>query len=115
MDNMTFIEETKKFFEECLNVMNTKGQEYSGSEDKFANFKRLAKKYDVPAEEICGIFMTKHLDSINSFIRQRRAGKSVWEIEVGLSEPISGRIKDAVNYLFILNGIIDEERKKMKS
>ena len=114
MTNKDFIEETQRFFEECLDVMNTKGQEYAGSEDKFANFKRLANKYNVPAEEICGIYMTKHLDSIDSFIRERRAGKSVMEIEAGLSEPISGRIMDAVNYLFILKGIVDEERTKMK-
>jgi len=114
MTNKDFIEETQRFFEECLDVMNTKGQEYAGSEDKFANFKRLANKYNVPTEEICGIYMTKHLDSIDSFIRERRAGKSVMEIEAGLSEPISGRIMDAVNYLFILKGIVDEERTKMK-
>lgn len=113
MDNNAFLESTDRFYEqECKKTMQTKGQEYSGSEDKFANFKRLAKKYNVPPEEICGIYMTKHLDSIDSFIRQRRAGKSVREIEAGLSEPISSRIADAVNYLFILKGIIDEERDR---
>jgi hypothetical protein len=112
MNNANFIESTKVFFQKCLDVMNTKGQEYSGSEDKFANFKRLAKKYRVPTEEICGIYMTKHMDSIDSFIRERRAGKSVMELEMGLSEPISGRIGDAINYLFILKGIIDEEREE---
>ena len=111
MTNADFIESAREFFEECLRTMNTKGKEYAGSDDKFANFKRLAKKYNVPAEEICGIYMTKHLDSIDSFIRERQTGKSVTEIETRLSEPIGGRIMDAINYLLILKGLIDEERE----
>jgi hypothetical protein len=106
-----FNEQTEQFFRDCMAIMNGKGLEYSGNEDKFANFKKLAAKYNVPVEEIWGVYFTKHIDSIDSFIRKRREGKNVTKIEAGLSEPISGRIADAVNYLLILKGMIDEERE----
>lgn len=111
MINSQFIKETEEFFKECIQVMNTKGAEYSGTDDKFANFKRLAKKYDVPIEEIWGVYFSKHIDSIDSFVRKRRAGLSISDIEETLSEPISGRILDAINYLTILKGIVDEGRE----
>jgi hypothetical protein len=106
-----FNKQTEQFFRDCMAIMNGKGLEYSGNEDKFANFKKLAAKYNVPVEEIWGVYFTKHIDSIDSFIRKRREGKGVTEIESGLSEPISGRIADAINYLFILKGMIDEQRE----
>jgi hypothetical protein len=90
--------------------MNTKGIEYSGEDDKFANFKRLSTLQDLPAESIWLTYFTKHFDSLVSFIKKRNAGQSVDEIEKGLSEPIHGRIMDMINYLFILDGMIDEQR-----
>jgi hypothetical protein len=91
--------------------MNTKGAEYSGSDDKFANFKRLAAMQGLPIESIWLTYCTKHFDSIVSFVKKRNQGKTVAEIEAGLSEPIEGRILDMINYLAILRGMIIEERE----
>ena len=117
MKNKEFIEQTKQFFEECVNVMNIKGREYAGDQedDKFANFKRVAKLQGIPVTSAWFTYFIKHFDSLTSFIRKRNQGMSVSEIEMGLSEPISGRIGDMINYLFILNGIIDEERDAEKN
>lgn len=112
MTNQQFIKETEEFFKQCIETMNKKGAEYSGTNDKFANFKRLAVKYSVPIEEIWGIYFSKHIDSIDTFIKKRRAGYSIKQIEQNLSEPISGRIMDAINYLAIFKGIIDEAREQ---
>ena len=114
MTNQQFIKETEEFFKQCIETMNKKGAEYSGTNDKFANFKRLAVKYSVPIEEIWGIYFSKHIDSIDTFIKKRRAGYSIKQIEQNLSEPISGRIMDAINYLAIFKGIIDEARDQEK-
>lgn len=114
MTNQRFIKETEEFFKQCIETMNKKGAEYSGTNDKFANFKRLAVKYGVPIEEIWGVYFSKHIDSIDSFVRKRRKGYGINHIEQGLSEPITGRIMDAINYLAILKGIIDEAREQEK-
>jgi hypothetical protein len=110
MTNQQFIKETEEFFKQCIETMNKKGAEYSGTND----FKRLAVKYSVPIEEIWGIYFSKHIDSIDTFIKKRRAGYSIKQIEQNLSEPISGRIMDAINYLAIFKGIIDEAREQEK-
>lgn len=114
MTNERFVKETEEFFKQCIETMNKKGAEYSGSDDKFANFKRLAVKYNVPVEEIWGVYFSKHIDSIDSFVRNRRKGYGISCIEKNLSEPITGRIMDAINYLAILKGIIDEGRELEK-
>ena len=57
------------------------------------------------------VYFSKHRDSINTFIRDMENGKSVKEIEENLSEPINGRIIDAINYLLLLNSMINDRRK----
>jgi hypothetical protein len=115
MTNQMFVAETEEFFKSCINIMNTKGAEYSGSDDKFANFKRLAAMQGLPIESIWLTYFTKHFDSLVSFVKKRNQGKTVAEIEVGLSEPIDGRILDMINYLAILRGMIVEERETKRT
>lgn len=111
MNNTEFYARTEEFFKENLKVMQSKGSEYSGSDDKFANFKRLAKMQGIPAESIWLTYFTKHFDSLVSFIRRVNQGESVAGIEATLSEPIAGRIGDMINYLYILKGMLDEKKE----
>ena len=83
-------------------LLTQKGQEYSGKEDRHANFKRLAKQLNLTPEIILWVYLTKHLDGILSYIRGEYTG----------SEPIIGRIHDARNYLALLAGMIDHEQSK---
>lgn len=110
MNYKDFEELTRQSFETRMEIMNTKGKEYSGTEDKFANFKRLATMQELPAESIWLTYFTKHMDSLTSFIRRRNKGEGVMSIEATLSEPIEGRIDDMQNYLDILRGMIQEQR-----
>lgn len=108
MEPKIFNKHAENQFQECLKIMKTKGVEYvAGDNDRFANFKRIARKYGVPTELVCAIYLEKHLDSITNFIRQRCAGKKAKQIAA--TEPISGRVIDAINYLMLLDGIICEE------
>lgn len=108
VENKDFLERAEKQFQYCLVTMKTKGLEYmAGDNDRFSNFKRIARKYGVPTELVCAIYMEKHLDSITNFIRLRCYENKVKDIE--LTEPIGGRITDAINYLTLLEGIISEE------
>ena len=108
MENNDFIERAEGLFQYCVETMETKGLEYmAGDNDRFSNFKRIARKYNVPTELVCAIYLEKHLDSIANFIRLKCSGNKAKDIK--LTEPISGRITDAINYLALLEGIINEE------
>jgi hypothetical protein len=111
MNNNDFYRLIDEFYQANIQVMKSKGEEYAGSDDKFANFKRLAELQQISTLSIWFTYFTKHFDSLTSFIRRVNKGESIPEIEATLSEPISGRIGDMINYLFILKGMIDEEKE----
>lgn len=92
---------TKFFNENCLPLTETKGKEYSRHEnDVNSNFKRLSEETAIPSKTVLYIYLKKHLDAISSYIKTGQV----------LSEPIESRIADAINYLFILASLIEEEK-----
>jgi hypothetical protein len=104
---MTFLDFdafSETLFEDIRKMSGTKGKEYAaGAADRFANFTRLAARTKVDRKIVWLIFFTKHLDAIESYIRE---GKTF------SSEPIRGRIVDAMTYLALLAGMIKDEESK---
>jgi hypothetical protein len=94
-----FIE--KEILPECFAIMKSKGEAYSGTEDKLGNFKRCANLAGITVEKTWFIYMCKHFDALSSYIRG----------EYKDSEPIKGRLQDLINYLFLLCGILKEKNK----
>lgn len=90
-----------------LSLTASKGEEYARSDDQLANFKRQGVDNDFPPEGILMIYLNKHLDSIKKFVRDLRT-KEVGQIQE--SEPIEGRIDDAILYLVLLRALIAERR-----
>lgn len=78
----------------------TKGREYAGGEDRFGNFNRLAARMGITREQVWQVYFTKHLDSLETYIREKGA--------VTVTEPIQGRILDAITYLTLLYGMVEE-------
>jgi hypothetical protein len=109
---MTF-EEFDKFqaelLAECVMMRDTKGREYAHSEDRFANFNRLAEGLGLPNLLIAWVYCKKHIDAIEAFVGNSKIhgyeGKE-------LSEPIRGRIVDAITYLTLIAGMISEQEVK---
>ena len=89
-----------KMCEEERELLMQKGIEYSGKVDRLANFKRLANDLGLLPVQILWVYLTKHLDSIRSYLKN---GK------VMSNETIESRIADARNYLALLRGLIEEE------
>jgi len=83
-----------------VGMRDTKGKEYSNSESRFANFDRLAVELGLTNIQVAWVYTKKHLDGIASFCR---TGKE-------LSEPIEGRIVDAIVYLTLIAGMIKEKQ-----
>ena len=103
------IDEFDAFWEQMTGqegqLLDQKGKEYSGTEDRFRNFKRLSAELGISAEKVTWIYLKKHLDSILSFINHIEEPHYV----SSLSEPIMTRCQDARNYLALLAGMIHEK------
>ena len=98
MEPQKFYDTIEELIDECLEIMKAKGLAYSGKSDSFANFKRVAKNLSMSQYDVWYVYFAKHLDSLASWIRE----------EYSDSEPIESRIKDLINYLFLLYGMIEE-------
>jgi hypothetical protein len=94
------------------NIMVKKGREYAGNEDRLANFKRGAANCGVKPETVLYVYLSKHIDSLSTFIRDLEKADTLGSVEGKLTEPISERIKDAINYLLLLHGLIEERRSQ---
>lgn len=103
MDNKEFTSLVEKTQQSTSALLISKGQEYAGSSDRLANFKRGAALTGTTPLQCCFIYMSKHYDSLSTFIKKDAAG-----FEQHLSEPIEGRIDDLINYCFLLKGLIQE-------
>lgn len=86
--------------EDVQKMRDTKGREYAGSKDRFDNFNRLAHRNQVDRQVVWLIYFSKHLDAIESYIQHGRTFSS---------ESIRGRIVDAITYLTLLGGMIEED------
>jgi hypothetical protein len=86
--------------ERLLCLTETKGQEYAHDADQLANFRRLSVRLLLPAETVLMVYLAKHIDSIEAYIRDPQRG---------LSEPIESRIDDAILYLCLLKALIKDD------
>ena len=86
---------------EC-SIMYNKGKEYTvSSEDKLKNFKSIAERLNMKPENVLLVYLLKHMDSIRNYVF---TGTEACE------ESISGRIRDARNYLILLHAMILETK-----
>lgn len=85
-------------FSKINELSSTKGIEYAGKEDRLLNFKRSAKEAGTHPFKVWLIFFNKHMDAIKSYVRTRKV----------YSEPIEGRIDDAILYLILLKAMVRE-------
>lgn len=98
-----FIALLQEIHDKMLSLTRSKGAEYAGDDDQLANFKRLGATLGVIPEKALWVYLTKHLDSLTTYIK-----------DVGdrtpreYSEPITGRVDDAILYLSLLKALILE-------
>lgn len=102
MKEERFYKLTDKLILDCMEIMRSKGTAYSGLEDKLGNFKRVAKNLALTPRQVWYVYFAKHLDALSAWLRG----------EYRDSESIGGRIKDLINYLFLLHAIIEEDNEK---
>lgn len=99
-----FRETIDELYKRLVSLTETKGEEYKRRDDnQFANFERGAQALGLTREQVLMVYLSKHLDSIVTYVKDRAAGQ-----EKVYAEPISGRIDDAILYLLILRGMTVE-------
>lgn len=104
MENKAFVVFCDKIFTECAAILEAKGPDYSGLQDRLKNFKEVAAKYDVSAEAAVMIYYEKHMQAVSTYIK---SGKLT-------GEPIREKIKDLINYLVLLGAIIEDNETQQK-
>ena len=92
MSNDRFYNMVQAMMLECIEVMQTKGKEYTESSDnKLANFEEESLETDMPVLNVIHLFSNKHQRAINNY---RKTG----QVE---SESLEMRFVDRINYLFL--------------
>lgn len=97
-------------FAEIERLLVIKGGEYAGNSDRLGNFKRGADRVGIHPMQILWIYAAKHIDSIETFIRDQAAST-----DRPRSEPIEGRLDDLINYCLLLKALIKESRADQTS
>jgi len=93
----------KRVFEKCQEMRAAGQKEYAhGSENAFDNFERTAVLVGVPRETVLLTFLLKHIDGISAYVKGHKSQR----------EDVRGRIYDAIVYLCLLHGMVDEGEKK---
>ena len=83
--------------------MRQAGQkEYARKQNNaFANFERVAENLDIDRKEVLLVYLLKHIDGICSYVKGHKSQR----------EDIRGRLTDAIVYLCLLWGMVEEDDK----
>jgi predicted AAA+ superfamily ATPase len=96
-----FDELFKDIIEEVKATRDDGQKEYAHTEDDvFANFQRVASSLDISKEKALMVYLMKHMDGINAYIKGHKSQR----------ENVTGRIKDAIVYLCLLWGMVDDDK-----
>lgn len=88
-----YLELRRDLLKEAEEITIAKGKDYTqGDSDMLKNFKYVAERVNMKPEQVLGIYMMKHQDSISAFIKHGTLE----------SEPLKYRIIDNINYLLLL-------------
>jgi hypothetical protein len=91
---------------DAIVALNTsKGHDYAGDEDALANFKKDSERFrkiaaNDPTMAKWYVYFDKHYEAVMTYLEEGGVQ----------SEPIEGRIHDAILYLFLLLGLIEKAK-----
>lgn len=93
----------EQMFEECMALREAGQREYARAEDNaFGNFERVAEWLGITREQALLVYLLKHLDGIASYVEGHESQR----------EDVRGRINDAVVYLGLLRGMVEQNEKR---
>jgi hypothetical protein len=99
MTNNTFIARRDTLTDNRYELCDAKAVEYTkGSDDRHANFKRIATRLGLRPEQVLMVYLLKHMDAIEHGLATQEQG----------TERMDDRIMDAQNYLDLLYTLLHE-------
>lgn len=98
-----FMQLQARTVESITQLSALKGGEYSGDDDRLANFRRNAAALGVNPETIWAVYAAKHWDAIMQYIKDLNELKSRKRIE-----SLSGRVDDLIVYLLLFKAMLEE-------
>ena len=104
MKSQDYANYRNKFFADISDMSDLKRIEYTvgnQDDDVFTNFRSIGDRLGIDPKIVLSIYLLKHMDSIRSYLKHGQT----------FTEDISGRIADAINYLVLLNGLIEVEKE----
>jgi hypothetical protein len=105
MTNKQLLESSGEIMKECFKLLQTKGHDYTGGDDDaLANFKYVGTRTGLDPKQVWAVYFNKHVEAIFTYIKRG-------ELK---SETVESRIQDAINYLLLLNGLIQEKNNNTK-
>lgn len=91
-------------FDEVRKLAQLKGGEYSGDDDRLANFRRNAADLGMPYEAVWRVYAAKHWDAIGQYVRDRVSGTQRERLE-----GLDGRVNDLIVYLLLFKAMLIED------
>jgi hypothetical protein len=77
-------------------------KEYARNIDNvFDNFERVGKYIDIDREQVLMVYLLKHIDGIMAYINGHESQR----------EGVEGRITDAIVYLLLLRGMVEDKNE----
>ena len=87
-------------FQECQTLRDAGQKEYAHRDaNAFANFERVGERLGLDRKQVLLVYFEKHIDGIHSHVKGHTSQR----------EDLRGRIHDAIVYLCLLRGMVDEE------
>lgn len=103
MKNEVFLDLVRANMERVFDTINIKKAEYSITDDRLDQFKKVAAFLDKHPMEVLAGFMVKHSDSVYNCIAMTARGE---DVSIGMWEE---KITDHIVYLLLLMGLVCEK------
>lgn len=97
--NITGDKDYDLILNECIKIIKTKGNDYSGDEDRLAEFRRSSKFNNISIKQVFGVHIFKHLTTLEKWIKNERLK----------GEPIEEKLKDIIVYCLMAYKIEKEQ------
>jgi len=88
-----------QIFKEIQTVRAAGQKEYARKQNNaFANFERVGENLGIAREEVLLVYLLKHIDGICSYVKGHKSQR----------EDVRGRLTDAIVYLCLLWGMVED-------
>ena len=104
MNHTERMEFAEGIFEQCLDIMRTKGLSYASNADASENFKRIADATGMTKYQVWAVYFNKHVLSLNNAVKRNPDLPAVSD-----GEPIAGRVADIINYAVLLAMMVEDD------